>query len=167
MIFKTKLYIRSQFNLYRPFGVAHTCIKSEHSAVSHDWQREISGKKTERSWECASIFVPKSAEWEKNRRNRWSYQNIVLILRTDYRRETIIKWNHTLNVLIILKMTKLSLFRLAFVPLSLASLSALAQTDDAPAIQKTPTPVIFPDASRFTRVDAPVVKQKQVPAKHA
>lgn len=47
-------------------------------------------------------------------------------------------------------MTKLSLFRLAFVPLSLASLSALAQTDDAPAIQKTPTPVIFPDASRFT-----------------
>ena len=62
-------------------------------------------------------------------------------------------------------MTKLSLFRLAFVPLSLASLSALAQTDDAPAIQKTPTPVIFPDASRFTRVDAPVVKQKQVPAK--
>lgn len=62
-------------------------------------------------------------------------------------------------------MKKLSLFRLAFVPLSLASLSALAQTDDAPAIQKTPTPVIFPDASRFTRVDAPVVKQKQVPAK--
>ena len=62
-------------------------------------------------------------------------------------------------------MTKLSLLRLAFVPLSMATLTALAQNDPT-ALRRQPAPMTFPDASRpIAQKLQQALQQKQAPRK--